>query len=164
MAVSHKAALHQRADLAEFRLRLRSGPRPGHFYAALLGLRTYEPLELSEQIRKGLRCSTFVRFQRNTNLSAKVLSELTQIPSRTLARRKAEGKLDPEQSDRLLRASRVFGRALGLFEGDNAAAKDWLSSAQPALGGRVPLELAKTEVGAKEVESLIGRLEHGIPS
>jgi putative toxin-antitoxin system antitoxin component (TIGR02293 family) len=164
MANSHKAALHERADLAEFRSRLRSGRRQGHFYAALLGLRTYEPLELFEQVRKGLRCSTFVRFQRNTNLSAKALAVLTQIPPRTLARRKAEGKLDPGESDRLLRASRVFGRALELFEGDNEAAGGWLSSPQPALGGRVPLELAQSEVGAHEVENLIGRLEHGIPA
>ena len=158
------ATSRRRSDLAEIRSRIRSGRRQGHFYAALLGLRTYEPRELIEQVRKGFRYSAFVRFQRNTNLSAKVLSELTQIRSRTLTRRKAEGKLDPEESDRLLRASRVFGRALELFEGDDEAARDWLSSKQPALGGFVPLELAKSDVGAREIESLIGRLEHGIPS
>ena len=31
-------------------------------------------------------------------------------------------------------------------------------------GERIPLEFARTEVGAGEVESLVGRLEHGIPS
>lgn len=164
MATSHKATSHKGADLAEIRSRIRSGRRQGHFYVALLGLRTYGPLELIEQVRRGFRYSAFVRFQRNTNLSMKALSELTQIRSRTLTRRKEEGKLDPEESDRLLRASRVFGRALELFEGDDEAARDWLSSEQPALGGLAPLELARSEVGAKEVESLIGRLEHGIPS
>jgi putative toxin-antitoxin system antitoxin component (TIGR02293 family) len=81
-----------------------------------------------------------------------------------LARRQQEGKLTPEESDRLLRASRVFTRALELFEGDAAAALSWLSEPQVALGGIVPLEIADTEIGANEVESLIGRLEHGIPS
>jgi putative toxin-antitoxin system antitoxin component (TIGR02293 family) len=100
----------------------------------------------------------------NTSLSTKALSELTQIPSRTLTRRKQEGKLDPEESDRLVRASRVFGRALELFEGDDNAARAWLSTEQPALGGLVPLELAQTDVGSQEVEHLIGRLEYGIPS
>jgi putative toxin-antitoxin system antitoxin component (TIGR02293 family) len=158
------ATPHRTSDLAEIRSRIRSGKRQGHYYAALLGFRTYELRELLDQVRKGFRYSAFIRFQRNTNLSVKVLSELTQIRSRTLTRRKGSGKLDPVESDRLLRASRVFGRALELFEGDDDSARDWLSSKQPALGGLVPLEVAESEVGAKEVESLIGRLEHGIPS
>ena len=62
----------------------------------------------------------------------------------------------------LLRASRVFGRALELFEGDDAAARRWLSSPQRALGGSKPLSLAGTEVGTGLVEDLIGRLEHGV--
>jgi uncharacterized protein (DUF2384 family) len=36
-------------------------------------------------------------------------------------------------------------------------------SSHPALGNQVPLEFAASEVGAREVENLIGRLEHGIP-
>jgi len=168
MPISHKAtsqrATSPRSDLDEIRFRIRSGRQQGHFYVALLGLRTYQSLELIEQVRKGFRYSTFVRFQRNTSLSVKTLSEMVQIRSRTLTRRKEEGKLDPEESDRLLRASRVFGRALELFEGDDEAARGWLSSAQPALGGLAPLEVARSDVGAKEVENLIGRLENGIPS
>ena len=57
---------------------------------------------------------------------------------------------------------RVFDRALELFEGDSRAAERWLSSPKAALGGAVPSELAKTEAGAREVEALIGRIEHGV--
>ena len=56
----------------------------------------------------------------------------------------------------------VFGRALELFEGDSRAAERWLSSPKRALGGAVPYELAETEAGAREVEALIGRIEHGV--
>ena len=56
----------------------------------------------------------------------------------------------------------VFGRALKLFEGDSRAAERWLSSPKRALGGAVSSELAETEAGAREVEALIGRLEHGV--
>lgn len=164
MAPARKATPHRKSDLEEVRSHIRSRQRTGHVYAALLGLRTYEPLELNQQVREGFRFSAFDRFRRNTNLSLRALSELTQIRLRTLTRRKATGKLDPEESDRLLRASRVFLRALELFEGDDEAALTWLSRPQPALGGLPPLELAKSDVGAKEIEDLIGRLEHGIPS
>ncbi len=152
------------ADLSEIQSRIRSGRTEGHFYVALLGLRGYEPLALDRHVRKGLAYSSFVRFQRNTSLPARTIAELIQIPSRTLTRRKADGRLAPDESDRLVRASRMFGRAMELFEGDTDAARLWLTSAQPALGGLVPLELARTEVGASEVENLIGRLEYGIPS
>jgi putative toxin-antitoxin system antitoxin component (TIGR02293 family) len=127
-------------------------------------LRSYEPLALYRHVRKGLAYSSVLRFQRNTRLSARAIAELIQIPTRTLTRRKSEGKLAPEESDRLVRAARIFGRAIELFEGDSDAARTWLTLPQPALGGLVPLELARTDVGANEVESLIGRLGYGIPS
>ena len=152
------------ADLTEMQTRIRSGRGEGHFYVALLGLRTYQPLALNRQVQKGLGFSTFTRFQRNTGLPASAISQLIQIPTRTLTRRKGGGKLSPEESDRLVRAARVFGRAMELFEGDGDKARVWLTAPQPALGGLVPLKLAGTDVGAGEVEGLIGRLDHGIPS
>jgi putative toxin-antitoxin system antitoxin component (TIGR02293 family) len=44
------------------------------------------------------------------------------------------------------------------------AGRQWLSSPQVGLGGAVPLEYAETELGAREVEHLLGRIEHGVYS
>ena len=60
------------------------------------------------------------------------------------------------------RRMRVFRKTLALFEGDREAAAAWLATAQPALGGVVPIDLAKTDGGAREVETLIEQLEHGV--
>jgi putative toxin-antitoxin system antitoxin component (TIGR02293 family) len=158
------AAMPDTADIAEVKAQLGSRARPEHFYVALLGLRNYEPLKLYVHLRNGLSYSAFERFQRNTRLASATIADLIQLPPRTLARRKYAGRLEPDESDRLVRASRVFGRALELFEGDVDATRHWLSSKQPLLGSLVPLELAATDVGALEVEHLIGRLEHGIPA
>src|SRR5262249_46289527 len=106
----------------------------------------------------------FEHFQRNTALSTDALASLTNIPKRTLARRREQGRFEPDESDRLVRFARVFGRALELFEGDTDAARTWLLSPQQALGGIVPLELARTDIGVNEVENLIGRIEYGIPT
>ena len=51
------------------------------------------------------------------------------------------------------------GRALRAGE---AAARDWLAKPARALDGETPIEHADTEAGAREVENLIGRLEHGV--
>jgi putative toxin-antitoxin system antitoxin component (TIGR02293 family) len=89
---------------------------------------------------------------------------LAQITPRTLARRKEQGRLDPEESDRLMRVARIFGQAMELFGGHAAKAADWLSRPLRALGQKIPLEFAKTDVGAQELEHIIGRIQHGIPT
>ena len=92
----------------------------------------------------------------------KQVMEIVGIPSRTLIRRKHAGRLKPEESERLLRIINLHNKAIALFEGDRASAVRWLQTPQKALDDSVPLEYAKTEVGARAVEELIGRLEHGV--
>jgi len=45
---------------------------------------------------------------------------------------------------------------------DEHLARRWLSSPQRGLGGAVPLDYAETEIGAREVEDLLGRIEYGV--
>lgn len=87
---------------------------------------------------------------------------MVRIPARTLSRRKASGRLSPDESERLLRISRIVDQAVALFEGDHDAAMQWLQTPQPALNREKPLDFARTEIGAREVEDLIGRLEYGV--
>lgn len=138
--------------------------RPTFRAAALLGIEAKDLPALLERIERGFSFQSLVRLQRAVDLPLSQLGEIVRISPRTLTRRKAEGKLTPEESDRLLRASRIFQRARELFEGDLAAARRWLSSPNRALGGQPPLDFAKTELGAREVENLIGRLEHAVYS
>ena len=81
------------------------------------------------------------------SLSTAATAALVNIPVRTLSRRKREGRLQPDESDRLLRASRVVGRAIELFEGDRAEAKQWLARPQRALGGAAPFEIGAPKSG-----------------
>ena len=130
--------------------------------ARTLGIRADDASEIVRQIRAGFAFSRLERFQKATSLSWEKLARLVAIPQRTLTRRQAQGRLAPEESDRVLRAARVFDLAVDLFEGDVAGARQWLQTPQPGLGGEIPIEFASTEVGAREVEDLITRLEHGV--
>jgi len=140
------------------------GPSAGHSYVSLLGIHAFDTAGLLERVREGLAYSSWDRFLESTGLAKETAIHFVQITPRTLARRKQEGRLHPDESDRLVRAARTFSQAVGLFEGDEKAAREWLTVPQPALGGSTPWDYAATELGAREVESLIGRLEHGIPS
>ncbi len=149
-------------DVAAFRRIVREKLGGPHFYVRLLGLQALETFELLDRVSAGFSYSIFERFQRNLDLPIEELATLLQIRRRTLARRREEGRLTAEESDRLLRASRVFGKTLALFEGDMDAARSWFSTPAPALANRTPQDVSATEVGAHEVENLVGRLEHGV--
>jgi putative toxin-antitoxin system antitoxin component (TIGR02293 family) len=133
-------------------------------YTELLGLHSTNPLRVAEQVQAGLRYGTFERFRRYAGMPGAELAALVRIPERTLARRRSAGRLDPDESDRLVRLARVFALALALFEGHLEGARRWLATPLEVLGGEAPLHAATTDPGAREVEALVGRLEHGIPA
>lgn len=131
-------------------------------YAYLIGLEAYDQLTLVSEIESGFPFETFTRLQEEVGLDTRYLAELISIAVRTLSRRKSEGRFKPDESDRLLRFARIFTLAMSLFEGNKAAAQEWLSLPNSALQGKSPLELSRTDVGAREVEGLAFRLEHGV--
>jgi putative toxin-antitoxin system antitoxin component (TIGR02293 family) len=131
-------------------------------YAKRIGVRADNPHELVEKINAGLSFRSFEKLRKEMGLSATALANIIQITTRTLTRRKTAGKFRPDESDRILRTSRVFEKTLDLFSGDHTRARAWLGSPKPALNGSTPLDLAVTDVGAREVENMIGRLERGV--
>jgi putative toxin-antitoxin system antitoxin component (TIGR02293 family) len=151
------------ANVDRLREQLAHGPPEEHFYVSLLGLNTYDAKRIHEKVEEGFSFEALERLRRALDLPLSRFASLIRIPPRTLARRKEARRLQPEESDRLLRLARVAGLAIRLFEGGLAEARTWLLSPHPALGNERPLEFATSEVGAREVENLIGRLEHGIP-
>jgi putative toxin-antitoxin system antitoxin component (TIGR02293 family) len=127
-----------------------------------LGLNPIGTDDLISQIERGLPFKALESLAVLTGLPVATIALLLRMPERTLARRKAAGRLAPEESERLLRISGVFEDALELFEGNVAAAVTWLTSPKRALGHNTPLAYSRTEPGAREVENLIGRLENGV--
>ena len=84
------------------------------------------------------------------------------IPRRTFERRLSEGQaLKIGEADAIARLLRVRDHARRVFEEDEVA-EEWLASPSPALGHEVPIEMARTDVGAREVEAVLTRFEHGV--
>ena len=136
---------------------------PGPYdYAMLLGLKDRNWSELISRIERGLPYSALEQLQRNTGIDREAFSRWIQIAPRTQARRKVQGRFTSEESDRLLRAARVFGRVLEFYRGNRAGAARWMTSKPRALGGATPLEISRTELGAREVEVLIERIRYGV--
>ena len=85
------------------------------------------------------------------------------IPSRTFARRKQEHRLTAEESDKVARLAIVVDFAEEVF-GNNDKANIWLRRANKALNGFSPIELLETDYGARIVETVLGRIQHGVYS
>ena len=160
--MSGSEAATESPDIAAYRKAVKKGHAGSYLYVSLLGLRLQDPFQIVRRVEQGLRFEALERFQKNTRFSTSELADLVAIKLRTLHRRKEQGRLAPEESDRLLRVSRVFGKALELFEGDAEAARRWFHAPAKALGGGRPITLARTDLGSREVEVLIDRLEHGV--
>jgi putative toxin-antitoxin system antitoxin component (TIGR02293 family) len=127
-----------------------------------LGLKTGDTPALIRQIERGLPFRSLMSLAARTGFPPRRIAAAIGVPERTLARRKSTGKLTPAESERLVRMSAIFDQALELFEGDGTAAVRWLTTPQAALDEQSPWDYCRTELGAREVERLIGRLEHGV--
>jgi len=130
--------------------------------ARILGIEPDDSAQLVRLVQKGFHFKRLVQLQKASALPWEGIARFTSIPQRTIARRQKEGRLHSDESDRVLRASRIFDLATDLFMGDAAQARQWLESPQRGLGGQVPLDYASTDAGAREVEYLIIRLQHGV--
>ena len=60
-----------------------------------------------------------------------------------------------------MRISNLYDRAIEVL-GNQERAEAWFKEPKKALGMKTPLQYAETEIGAREVENLLGRLEHGV--
>jgi len=83
------------------------------------------------------------------------------IPGRTLRHREARNEpLTVEESDRLVRLTRVQAIAEDVL-GDREKANRWLRANLGLLGGQAPIEVARTESGARVVEQLLAKIDWG---
>jgi len=119
------------------------------------------PADVVAMVRRGLPMAEFHALASWLEITEEDLGPLLGISRATLHRRKKAGHLEMPESERLVRVARLLRRAAEVFERDEAA-RDWLKTPAVAFSGETPLSYADTEVGAREVEYLLGRLEYGV--
>lgn len=117
--------------------------------------------ELRRHVKRGLPYRSLESLRERLRLSVPEAAQVLHIPPRTLARRRRSRRLDADESDRLYRIARVAGQAFAVFDTEEKAAA-WLARPNRALNGEVPLRLLDTDVGARQVEDVLGRIEHGV--
>ena len=117
--------------------------------------------DMREVVRKGLPFAALETFVSTIGIPIAEVIEVLGVATRTLARRKDRRILTPAESDRLYRLARIACMAIQVL-GSPEKAKQWLERPNRALGGDTPLSFLDTEIGARQVEAVLGRIAHGI--
>jgi putative toxin-antitoxin system antitoxin component (TIGR02293 family) len=130
----------------------------------VLGKTVKKPDDLAELVREGLPATSVTVLAGRLDIGSTMLSEKLGIPLRTLSRRLSlRSRLTSTESDRMVRLARVFATAVEMI-GEEDKAVEWLQTPNRALGGKKPLDELDTDVGAREVEDLLGRIAYGVYS
>jgi putative toxin-antitoxin system antitoxin component (TIGR02293 family) len=84
------------------------------------------------------------------------------IPARTLKHRKARREpLSPDESDKLARLIRTYDHAVRVL-GNREGALHWLNKPLKRFAGRTPIQMLRTEFGARMVEEMLGQIDYGM--
>jgi putative toxin-antitoxin system antitoxin component (TIGR02293 family) len=116
-----------------------------------------------ERIRVGLSFRELEKLQKALGVTLEKIGKALGMSRATLHRRKIQRRLDTAESEKLVRYQQLLTKAAEVFGGTENA-REWLIHPQRGLGNAVPLEFAKSEIGAREVENLLGRIEYGVYS
>ena len=116
--------------------------------------------QLRETVKAGLPYASLEALIGKFGLAREEAAVALHLPQRTIARRKKEQKLQADESDRLLRLARIGAQAAATL-GSEEKAVQWLRRPNRALGNRAPLDLIDSDIGTRQVEEVLGRIEHG---
>jgi putative toxin-antitoxin system antitoxin component (TIGR02293 family) len=125
--------------------------------------RTFSPQQVIEIVNRGLPIGELEYLRSHLDVTIDRLTQNIGLSRATFHRRKAAGRLTADESDKVVRFAQLLGLANKVLENEEDARR-WLTSPQFGLGGAVPLNYARTEVGAREVEDLLNRIEYGVYS
>ena len=116
--------------------------------------------DMREAIREGFPSAVVEELMRASGLTLRELTTALDLSPRSLQRRRRTGRLARYESDRLYRLARIVALA-DEFLGNHERALRWLKRPNRALGGIAPVAALDTEVGARQVENILGRIAYG---
>lgn len=126
----------------------------------VLGIEVKSDRDLEKVILNGLPCSAIAKIVERI-YPGQTDKYYQLVPRSTLVRRQKEGSpLSVEESQKAERVARVFSFAVEVW-GDEAKAREFMQKSHPMLDDRTPFDASLNELGARQVEQILGRLMFG---
>ena len=141
-------------------------PQTQEIFEALGGVTVFKrrfksPDDIRNAIQSGIPYQAFSVLTKNFRLNVSRMGKILSVPPRTMARRKQNHRFNAPESDRIVRATRVIAYAAEVF-GTRDKASTWIHRPNRALRHAAPVDLLDTDIGTREVETILGRIEHGV--
>jgi putative toxin-antitoxin system antitoxin component (TIGR02293 family) len=130
-------------------------------HACMASLRSENTQNLIALCKSGLSAKIFDEVANCLQVPDIRLANIINIKKSTLIRRKREGRLSFEESQRLYRIVRLLNMAEKLFDSSEHA-RQWLNTPSRDFEGKSPLEYADNEIGAREVEAVLDKIGDGV--
>jgi putative toxin-antitoxin system antitoxin component (TIGR02293 family) len=126
-----------------------------------LGSRVRRLPELEEAVDRGLPKRVVPELMNWLSGSAAERRELRSlvVAEATYKRSARLPAAASERAERLARVMALAERALGSAD----EARAWLIEPHPLFAGKRPVEVARTDIGARRVERTLLNIEHGLP-
>lgn len=135
--------------------------------AEILGLgksvRTMQELDTAVELGLPKRSLVLLSSRLYRDSRAANAFKYKMIPVATWKRRAHEQRLSRQESERIERLARVLAYAEYVLD-DKEGARQWMNAAHSELEEKTPLEAARTEIGARRVESVLNKLFFGLPA
>jgi putative toxin-antitoxin system antitoxin component (TIGR02293 family) len=130
---------------------------------SVLGRRLASISALSEAVSKGLPKAalrqTAGRIFDDRAEQRQLMNRI--VPEATFKRRR--DRLSAAESERTERIARVMASAEFVWS-DRGDARRFMTTPHPSLRGRLPLDAALSELGARQVEEILDQIFHGLPA
>jgi putative toxin-antitoxin system antitoxin component (TIGR02293 family) len=108
-----------------------------------------------------LNADALSRLRARLEMTIPELARLLGVSSRTVLRKEQRhGKLSPSEADRAYRLARTADGAIAAI-GDQAKAVAWMRTPNAYLGGKTPLQMLETEIGAELVAESLQAIAYG---
>lgn len=133
--------------------------------AEWLGTQPASEYDLAQIVRRGLSLQTQAAFLSH-GLTKEEFHSIV-IPHRTFRHRierlnkGLQEVLNPEESDKAVRAARILALAERVFA-NREKALSWMRKAKNRFQGETPMEMLQTEAGARLVEEMLIQIDEGM--
>jgi putative toxin-antitoxin system antitoxin component (TIGR02293 family) len=125
------------------------------------GERIQSEFDMDRLLRAGLPVLVLRGLREKWGFTVLELCSSLGIPKSTLMRMIEQGKrMSAVDSDRVYRLVSILALAEQAI-GERKKAQLWLRQPNPALGRETPLRTLETEIGARMVEQVLGRIAYG---
>jgi putative toxin-antitoxin system antitoxin component (TIGR02293 family) len=116
---------------------------------------------IDSAVREGIKTQIALELDKRGDVNMDAITRYNIIPRKTWesALKSGADVLTPVNSERLIRVARVTAKARETFGREKADL--WMERTTTALAGQAPMALLATESGARAVELLLGRIDHG---